>query len=178
MARAHQIRGEQARAEERGALGAGARAHRRQAGREVGRGKVRVGRKVNHDDIDDELGGQPKPILTAVTHLSDLHGGEVPLPPDLAAGHRRRGKVYAVSGIEPCRRTVVVHEDVDGQVEGDRDPGDRGAAVELRVAERRSGRVVEDVQELQRLLLDDEEQSVEELPVCAVRRPCDERAHI
>lgn len=55
---------------------------------------------------------------------------------------------------------------MDGQVEGDRDPGDGGATVELGVAERGRGGVVEDVQELERLLLDDEEQSVQQLPVC------------
>jgi hypothetical protein len=55
---------------------------------------------------------------------------------------------------------------VDSQVENDRDPGDRGLAVELNEGEKSGGRVVEDVEELERLLLGDEEHSVGELPVC------------
>lgn len=65
---------------------------------------------------------------------------------------------------ESLRRTH--HEDVNKEVEGDDDPGDRGAAVQLSVAEDGGGGVVEHVQELERLLLDDEETSVKELPVC------------
>ena len=55
-----------------------------------------------------------------------------------------------------------------GEVSGDDDPGDRGATVELGVAEGGGGGVVEDVQELELLLLDDEEDRVKQLPVCII----------
>jgi hypothetical protein len=58
------------------------------------------------------------------------------------------------------------HEDVNEKVKGDDNPRNRGATVELGVAENGSGGVVEDVEELKGLLLDDKEDRVEELPVC------------
>jgi hypothetical protein len=58
------------------------------------------------------------------------------------------------------------HEDVNEKVEGDNDPGNGSATVELGVAEDGGGGVVEDVEELKGLLLDDKEDRVEELPVC------------
>lgn len=59
------------------------------------------------------------------------------------------------------------HEDMHKEVEGDDDPRDGGASIELRVAEDGGRGVVEDVEELKGLLLDDEEDRVEQLPVCA-----------
>lgn len=75
--------------------------------------------KVDKTEIEDELG--------------DLKDRHVSLPPDLVA-----------SSGSPV---VVVHDDVDEQVEGDDGPGDRGATVELRVAENGGSRVMVDVQE-------------------------------
>jgi len=77
------------------------------------------------------------------------------LPPDLVAGGRHE--------------VVVVHEDVDEEVERDDNPRHRRAAVELSVAQDGRGGVVEDVEELEGLLLDDEEDGVKQLPVCARR---------
>lgn len=60
------------------------------------------------------------------------------------------------------------HEDVDGKVGNNGYPGDRGTSVELSVAKSGGSSVVEDVEELKRLLLDDEEHRVGELPVCTI----------
>jgi len=54
---------------------------------------------------------------------------------------------------------------VDGQVEGDDNPGDGGVAEELGVAEKRSGTVVVCVQESERLLLEDKEDGVDQFEV-------------
>lgn len=61
----------------------------------VSEGKVGVGAEIDDSEIDDEL--------------DDLHGGQVLLPPDL--GPRGRAEV------------IIVHENVDCQVEDDRNPG-------------------------------------------------------
>lgn len=66
-------------------------------------------------------------------NLSDLKGGEVLLPPELGAAG---GRVV-----------VVVHDEVDEEVDRNDDPLDRGRALELGEAERGGGRVVEDVEE-------------------------------
>lgn len=57
---------------------------------------------------------------------------------------------------------------MNGEVGHDGNPGDGGATVKLSVAKGGSGSVVEDVQELERLLLHDEEDGVCELPVCYI----------
>ena len=54
---------------------------------------------------------------------------------------------------------------MDGEVEGDGDPGDGGAAEELRVAEQGRGAVVVGVEEGERLLFEEEEGRVQELEV-------------
>jgi len=96
-----------------------------------------VGSKVDDAEIDDELG--------------DLASGEVLLPPDLVSN--------GSSGV------VSVHENVDGQVENDGDPRDGSATVKLNVAQKSGVGVVEDVEELEGLLLRDQEEGVDELPV-------------
>lgn len=110
--------------------------------------------------------------------LRDLQGREVLLPPDLVAGGRHEVVVVLHAGpprgvsiriaMSTTHPRETHHQDMDKEVEGDDDPRDRRASVKLGVAEDGRGGVVEDVQELQRLLLDDEEASVEELPVCNV----------
>lgn len=102
--------------------------------------KVAVSCEENDEKVNDEL--------------SDLKGGEVLLPPDLGA---------AGSGV-----VVVVHDNVNSEVEGNDNPLDRGLAVELGVAEDSSSGVVEDMKESKRLLLEDEEDSVDELNVLEV----------
>jgi hypothetical protein len=57
---------------------------------------------------------------------------------------------------------------VNPEVEADDDPLDRSLALELGVAENSGGRVVEDVEELEGLLLEDEEDGVDELDVLEV----------
>ena len=54
---------------------------------------------------------------------------------------------------------------MDGQVEGDDNPGDGGVAEELGVAEKRGGTVVVCVQESERLLLEDKEDGVDQFEV-------------
>lgn len=54
---------------------------------------------------------------------------------------------------------------MDGEVEGDDDPGDGGVAEELGVAEKGGGTVVVGVEEGQGLLLEDEEDGVDQLEV-------------
>ena len=60
---------------------------------------------------------------------------------------------------------VPVHDNVDGQVEGDGDPGDGGVAEELGVAEEGGGAVVVGVQEGQGFLLEEEKDGVDEFEV-------------
>jgi hypothetical protein len=60
--------------------------------------------------------------LTQIKHeLDNLHDGDVLLPPDANAPR--------------ALEVVPVHDNVDHQVQGDRDPGDRGVSDELCVAE-------------------------------------------
>ena len=54
---------------------------------------------------------------------------------------------------------------MDGEVEGNDDPGNGGVAEELGVAEKSGGTVVVGVEEGQGLLLEDEEDGVDELEV-------------
>ena len=79
--------------------------------------------------------------------MHDLQHGDVFLPPDADAAR----------GLE----VVPVHDDVDHEVERDRDPGHRGVANELSVAEEGGGTVVVSVQEGEGLLLEDEEDGVD-----------------
>jgi len=103
----------------------------------VANGEARVGTEVYREEINNEL--------------SDLHGGQVLLPPYL----------LATSG---CI-VVIIHENVNREVEGDDDPGDAGAAVKLSKAQESSHSVVVHMQEGKRFLLQDEENSVEEFKV-------------
>ena len=80
-----------------------------------------------------------------------MQDGDVFLPPD----------ADATGGLE----VVPVHDDVDGEVEGDDNPGDGGVAEELGVAEKSGGTVVVGVEEGQGLLLEDEEDGVNQLEV-------------
>jgi len=86
---------------------------------EVAVGEVGVGCKVDEAEVDDEL--------------DDLHDSDVLLPPD----------ADATCGLE----VVPVHDDVNGQVEGDWNPGDSGIAEELDVGEERGRTVVVGVEE-------------------------------
>ena len=61
-------------------------------------------------------------MLTKIDdELNDLHDGDVALPPN----------ANSARGLE----VVPVHDDVNHEVQGDRDPGDRGVANELGVAQ-------------------------------------------
>lgn len=65
--------------------------------------------------------------------MRDLHNGDVLLPPDADA-----------SG---TLEVVPVHDDVNAQVEGNWNPGDRSVTNELGVAKKGSGAVVVSVEE-------------------------------
>ena len=132
----NEVAGQNAHASERSELLAGADAGAREP-REVAGGEVGVGGEVDEAEVDDELG--------------DLEDGDVLLPPD----------ADATRGLE----VVPVHDDVDGEVEGDDDPGDGGVAEELGVAEKSGGTVMVGVQEGERLLLEDEEDGVNQFEV-------------
>lgn len=80
-----------------------------------------------------------------------MQDGNVFLPPD----------ADAAGGLE----VVPVHDDVDGKVEGDDNPGNSGVAEELSVAEKSGGTVVVGVQEGQRLLLENKEDGVNQFEV-------------
>ena len=131
-----EVAGQDAHASERSELLAGADTGGRQPG-EVAGGEVGIGREVDEAQVDDELG--------------DLEDGDVLLPPN----------ANATGGLE----VVPVHDNVDGQVEGDDNPGDGGVAEELGVAEKRGGTVVVCVQESERLLLEDKEDGVDQFEV-------------
>lgn len=110
---------EETAAEKSSTLGTGALANVGEV-RPVGEGKVGVGAEVDESEVEDEL--------------SNLEGGQVLLPPDADTGSRAH--------------VVVVHEDVDGQVEGDGDPRDGGVTAELDEAKDHGHGVMEVVQEL------------------------------
>ena len=118
-------------------------------------GRRRTG-EVDDGEVNDELG--------------DLHGGEVLLPPDLAATSRSPVVVIYVSNgrsahVEPVYHSARTHEDVDGEVQDDGHPLDGGVSIELGEAEQCGRRVMEDVKEGKRLLLEGEEGGVEEFKV-------------
>ena len=131
-----EVAGQDAHASERSELLASADAGAREPG-EVAGGEVGVRGEVDEAEVDDELG--------------DLEDGDVLLPPD----------ADATRGLE----VVPVHDDVDGKVEGDDNPGNGGVAEELGVAEKSGGTVVVGVEEGQGLLLEDEEDGVDQLEV-------------
>ena len=56
---------------------------------------------------------------------------------------------------------VPVHDDVDGEVEGDGDPGDGGVAEELGEAEEGGGAVVVGMEEGEGFLFQEEEDGVD-----------------
>jgi len=130
-----EVAGEQGAAKVGGILGSTAVAKSREGG--VGKGKVSVGAEVDDEQVDDEL--------------NDLHGSEIFLPPD--------------SSTSSSAEVVPVHENVDSQVQDDRNPRDRGGSDKLSVAKQCSHTVVEPVKEFELLLLDDEEDGVKQLPV-------------
>jgi hypothetical protein len=132
----NEVAGQDAHAGKRSELLTGADAGGRQPG-EVAGGEVGVGGEVDEAQVDDELG--------------DLQDGDVLLPPN----------ADATRSLE----VVPVHDDVDGEVEGDDNPGNSGVAEELGVAEKGGGTVVVGVQEGQRLLLEDKEDGVNQLEV-------------
>lgn len=88
-----QVRGKETTAEQSRSLGTSAATHVGKVG-PVGVSKVGVGAEVDGKQINDELG--------------DLHRGQITLPPDLGASSRAE--------------IVVVHEDVNSQVQGNRHP--------------------------------------------------------
>jgi hypothetical protein len=114
--------------------------------------------------------GKEGGMLTKIEdELDDLHNGDVLLPPD--ADSTRALEV------------VPVHDDVDGQVERNRNPGHGRVTQELSVAEESGGTMVVSVQEscnyvssglqvfvqsairTQRLLLEEEEDGIDEFKV-------------
>jgi len=103
-------------------------------------GETRVGTKVDRKEIDDELG--------------DLHRGQVFLPPDLLSS----------SGCV----VVVIHENVNGEVETDDDPRNASATIELGKAQESSDSVVVYMKESKRFLLQHEENGIEELKVLEI----------
>jgi hypothetical protein len=101
-----------------------------------GEGVVRC--EKDDDQVDDELG--------------DLEGGEMAFPPWRF-------------GYQDGSRVVVVHDDMDEEVEDDGDPGDGGVALEFDVAEEGRHGVVVDVEEFGLLFFEGEEEGVDELVV-------------
>jgi len=134
-----QVTGQNATTKQGGRLSASAVSNVRQV-IPVSSGEARVGAKVNCKEINHELG--------------DLHRGQILLPPNpLATG----GCVV-----------VVIHENVDREVEADDDPGDASTAVKLGKAQESSDSVVVHMQESKWFLLQDEENGVEELEVLEI----------
>jgi hypothetical protein len=92
---------------------------------------------AKHTKVDDEL--------------DDLKNGNVLLPPD----------TDTTSTLE----VVPVHNNMDGQVESDGNPGNRGQSNQLSPAQQSGGAVVVGVEESQGLLLQDKEDGVKEFEV-------------
>jgi hypothetical protein len=104
---------------------------------EVGRGEVGVRGEVDEAEINDEL--------------DDLEAGNPLLPPN--------------TDTTGALEVVPVHNNVNEEVQDNRDPRDRGGADELGVAEEGGGTMVVAVEEGQRLLLEEQEDGVKELEV-------------
>lgn len=111
-----QVRSEQDATEDGGTLGSRARAIGGPVGQVLG-GGVRVARKVNDEQVDDEL--------------SDLQRRQILLPPDLVAGGGHEVVVipgdkvasFSLSLISPKLRALQhSHEDVNSQVSNDGNP--------------------------------------------------------
>lgn len=96
--------------------------------------------KVDKVKVDDELG--------------NLHCGQVFLPPDLSTSG---------SGV-----VIIVHQYMDTKVQGDDNPRHASPSIELRETQGSRGRVVEYMQEGQRLLLEGEEYSIQKLEILEV----------
>lgn len=98
-----------------------------------------------------------RPLMTGNQHtkiddeLDNLKNGNVLLPPD----------ADTASTLE----VVPVHHNMDGQVEGDRNPRNRCQSNQLSPAQQSGGAVVVGVEESQWLLLQDKEDSVKEFEV-------------
>jgi len=103
-------------------------------------GEARVGAEVDGEEIDNELG--------------DLHRGQILLPPN----------PLATSGCV----VVVIHENVNSEVEGDDDPGNASATVKLSKAQESGDGVVVYMQESKRFLLQDEENGVKEFEILEI----------
>lgn len=111
----------------------------REAG-QIGRGYVIPGSVVDDKDIQHELG--------------DLGGGNALLP---RAGDLERGQ-----GV------VEVHQHVYRQIKADDDPRNRRFSVKLGETQNSGGRVMIDMKESKWLLLEDEENRVDKLPIFKV----------
>jgi len=103
-------------------------------------GETRVCAKVYREEVNNKL--------------SDLHRGQILLPPDPSS--------------TSCCVVVVIHENVDREVEADDDPRDAGATVKLGKAQESSDGMVVHMQESERFLLQDEEDGVDELDVLEI----------
>lgn len=103
--------------------------------RPVGAGEVGPGGKV--DEACVPVSGVGSVLRARHTEIEDelhnLHDGDVLLPPDLDA----------TSALE----IVPVHDNVDGEIEGDNHPRDGRTADELRVAEKSRSAMVVSVEE-------------------------------
>lgn len=89
--------------------------------------------------MGDEIVANEKKRLTKVNdELNDLETGDPLLPPDADAAR--------------ALEVVPVHDDVNSQVKGNGNPGDRGRADQLSVAEKSSGAMVVAVEESCKML--------------------------
>lgn len=102
--------------------------------------KVLIGAKVNEVEVNDKL--------------YNLHGGEVLLPPE---------STTTSGGV-----IIVVHDDMDPKVDGNDCPGNGSLAVQLSIAQQGGSRMMENVKELERLLLESEEHGVNEFEILEV----------
>jgi len=106
----------------------------------VGSSEVLVSAKVNQANVENEL--------------DNLHCRKVLLPPE-------------TSSTGGCV-VVIVHNNMDCKVLGDDRPRDASSSIQLGVAEQSGGRVVEDVKELQRFLLERKENGIDEFQILEV----------
>lgn len=100
--------------------------------REIGAGEIGVRGKVDETEIDDEL--------------QDLEHSDVLLPPDANTSGRLEvvpgSNQYGCEGGLEEVGAIPVHDNVNGQVESDWDPGDGSVADKLSVAKQGSGAMV------------------------------------
>lgn len=140
--------------EEGGVLRTGAVCQKRERVTSVCISEVLISSEIHKEEIDDKL--------------DDLHSCEIFFPPEPSTAS--------------SRIIVIVHHDMNGKVQNDDSPRNAGPSIQLGIAKQSRGRMMENMQELERFLLQRQENGVYQFEIFEiiinhivefeVRRPC------